>query len=174
MTHIERTVAQYKARDDDMSEADAFAHARNMLSEKFRDAGEVMDTDPVPSAPEPVVLNDDATGWTVVGPNAWCTGWVITWTATGHAPQSEVVLTGGARHASEPFYMVPVPEPVATTGGPVRVHHGLGGPVTVTAYGPDSTPVGYLFAQELTDDEAAVDLLPGTVRLHVVRDPDDG
>lgn len=172
MTDIERSVAQYKALDDETPEPDAWAQARNMLGEQFRAHGEVMDTDPVASDPVPVAVNPDMTGWTTVGPDdPGLTGYVITWTATGHALQPEAVLTGGT--TGPDGYTIAIPDDrrlLPIHGGPVRVRHELGGPVTVHAYGRDGEPVGYLFAQELTDDEVAVELSPHTYRLHVTRD----
>lgn len=175
MTDITRTVTQYKALDDETPEPDAWAHARNMLVEQFRANGEVMDTDPVPSDPVPVVVDADMTGWTTTTPDdPALTGHVVTWTATGHAVATEEYLDGGLD--AEGRFVVRVPNDhrlLHVHGGPVRVRHGLGGPVTVTTYGNNGSPVGYLFAQEVSDDEVAVELYQHTNLILVTPDPQE-
>lgn len=55
----------------------------------------------------------------------------------------------------------------------VEFVHGLGGPVIVTAYAADGAQVGYLMANEISDDEVEVWVVPGTVA-RLVAVPEEG
>ena len=71
-----------------------------------------------------------------------------------------------------------VPASLTADGGGLRLRHGLGGPVTVVAYGPadpavERERIGYLFATPIDDDVEHIELVPGARALVVTRDEDE-
>ena len=161
-----RTISQYKDKSDKMSDADSRALASQYLRERFRENGEVMTTDPVPSEPTPVRLNADRTGWDEIEDGS-PDGHVIVWTADGSpmANDEGILIEGGVKS-----YDVPVPQHVTEAGGPVRVRHGLGCPVIVSAYGADGEKMGYLVTMVIDENEEHVELFSGVTRIHVDED----
>jgi hypothetical protein len=172
--HSTQVVAQYKALDDPITDADSAAQAANMLREKFRAVGYQMTTDPVPETPRPVTLNETRDGWRDYEPGlGLLDGHVIEWTATGEPAATDPAPVEGHLHP-DGVYIAPVPADVTAAGGAVRVRHGLNGPVRVKAYADAEarTPIGYLFTQDVTPNEEHVEVVPGTVVLNVWPDPD--
>ena len=174
LTKYVHVIVQFKGLDDDITDADSAALAANMLREKFRAMDYVMDTDPVPTAPQPVSLNATRDGWRdfETGLGA-LDGHVIEWTATGHPAEKDPSPLTGGQVVAPGVYVVGVPAHVTANGGPVRVRHGLSGPVTVKAFADEAatTGIGYHFTQPLTDDEEHMELVPGTRVLNVILDP---
>lgn len=168
--HVE-TVTQYRSSDDTISEHESKTMAGNMLREKFRTLRMSMETDPIASAPVSVRLNADGSGWTLWDGPGKPDGQVITWSAEGTPsvvdpePLVDGVLTNGGR-----TYFVDVPEDVQNYGGPLRIRHGMGGPVIVSVFG-DNGPMGYIFTQTMTDDEEHMEVMAGAKTIRVVRDP---
>lgn len=166
-------VCQFKALNDDITDADSRAQAALLLRERLEEQGYALATDPVPADPYPVTLNADYTGWRRFEPGTGALdGHVIEWTATGSPIVTDPdPLIGGV--VVDGAYSVAVPVDVTAAGGPVRVRHGLGGPVTVRVRGAEDKPMGYLFTQPITDAEEHVELVPGAVTIHVTLDPEE-
>lgn len=172
--HAVQVVAQFKAMDDDISEADSAALAANMLREKFRAVGYQMVTDPVAGDPQPVTLNASRDGWREFEPGLGTfDGHVIEWTATGEPGATDPAPTEGFMHA-DGVYIVAVPDEINRSGGSLRIRHGFGKPVTVKAWAdPEATVgIGYHFTQPVSADEEHIELVPGTVVLNVFPDPE--
>lgn len=170
-----KTVRQFKdviECDPDAPTTDADrAEAAAYLREQFRIDGMSLAADPEPSAPEPVTLNAARDGWFPYDGKAALDGYVITWTGTGaEAVTDPDAPLAGSWNEERTTYTVPLPAVVTAAGGAVRIVHGHGGPVTVHAWRSETEGIGYLFAQDLTDDEVHVELMPGAVRVTVTPD----
>lgn len=167
------TVHQYKALGDDITDADSRAQAAMLLRERMQDRGYALWTDPVPGDPEPVLLNADMSGWTPHDGPGDPDGHVIEWTAEGVPAVTDPDPLPGRLDGDA--YVVDLPDDerlIPVHGGPVRIRHGLGGEVTVAVEGADG-PMGYLFAQPVTDDVVHVELVGGARRVIVTRDEDE-
>lgn len=180
---ITRTVVQYRhlglepGDEGYMTDADAAMVAQRTLAMRYRGNDEAMSTEPVAGAPVPVVLNADQTGWTVIPDGDTVTrptGHIIEWTATGrplrvegvYHPDSddEGLLVEG--EMVDGGYVIDVPEALTTTGGAVRVRHGLDTEVVVWVYAGDER-MGYLFAQDMSPNEVHVEFFAGATMIRV-------
>ena len=147
-----------------------------------------MITDPVPSTPEAVTLNDTRDGWRPYEPDLGSLdGHVIEWTATG-APAAvdpapaegrlfqppAIPQPDGSQILPPKVYIAAVPPAVTAFGGSLRVHHGFGVPVIVRAFrdADAAEGIGYHFTQPVSADEEHMELVPGTVVVNVSVDPD--
>jgi hypothetical protein len=163
-----KTVQQYRANNDDISDHDSKQMAANALRESFRSDQMTLDADPTPSPPVAVRLNADGTGWSLWDSPGKPDGQVITWTGTGTpATIDPDPLTGGS--TTDGIYSVPLPTSITATGGPLRIQHDLGEPVTVTVFGTQG-PMGYLFAQPITENVEHVEVMAGAVFIRVIPD----
>lgn len=121
--------------------------------------GEVaLDGDPVPI----VIEEASPDGWREAAAGEEPDGWIATW--RGELAEGVTDAVVDVDTPSLPV-TVAVPEPVATTGGGVRVRHRLAGEYRVSADRGDGTPIGLLFTASLDDGEDLVEVLPGTATI---------
>lgn len=148
-----------------------------LLRRQIDAAGFVIDMDSLTaSEPSPIVLDDahDAGYAPYTGHPSGPDGFITEYTATATERHRDDIRSDPVPDQDNPDVVwADVPEENTAVGGGLRVTHKLGGPVTVTAYDRDGDRTGYLFAQELDDDEVHVELLRGAARLRITRDPDD-
>lgn len=168
------TVTQFKGNDDDISPEDAKAQASVMLRAKFAQEQHSLASEPEPTVPKPVVMTGETT-WRDSDGKEKADGYVIEWSAEGVPVVTDPPpLEGGQRDDEHGTYRVSLPDEIRLSGGAVRVHHGFGKPVTVSALGTNGQPIGYLFTQDVSPDEEHVEVMAGTAALLVVRDPEPG
>jgi hypothetical protein len=162
-----RTVLYVTRHEDAAPEDEERARAVDTLRERCRADGMLLDEATVVRGnPVLVWIAADGLSYELDGqgpPN----GLMVEWTGEGDPPVDDstvpVVII-------DPLGDATVPEPVMAEGGDLRVLHGFSGEVTVTAFAPDGSGIGYLFAMPVDADTVHMSLVPGTARLRVVRD----
>lgn len=167
------TAHEFLPLGEDRAEDDSRKMATHHLRVAIRRDGCVLDeTSIVRGEPRAVTIaNGEWATWDGVGqPDGHITEWTAGATARG-VDLDEFVLDPAASDG-EGIVCFEVPEAHQEFGGGLRLRHGLHGPVTVAAFRANGDQMGYLFAADIDDDQAQIELLPGAARLVVTRDPD--
>lgn len=159
----------------------ARAEVTAILRDMIRREGYVLDDDSITAGtPVAICLAGTADGYAIhsdtgdaanQGPHE-PDGHITEWSASAFERFSDDVRAG-ITTTDDGKVRAEIPRVQWATGGGIRVAHALDGPVTVYAFRPDGTPIGYLFSQPLTPNEEHVEFLPGTGYLTVERDPED-
>lgn len=164
--------------DQPRSPEESRAVALARLREIIRGEGYVIDANTLVSdEPQPIVVNADQTDYRPAEPGETPNAFLTRWSAGAterHQDTEEAILEPSAMWEAEGVVtqVFDVPDVVGAVGGGVRLRHGCGGPVTVKAQGTGSRAIGYLMAVALDEDQEQVEIVPGTVRLLVTKDPD--
>lgn len=166
-------------RSPEESRAIALAHLR----ETVRAEGYVIDADTLVSdEPHPIVVNADQTAYRAPEPGEEANAFLTHWSVGATERLAEVIEhlvdptavedTEDAAGNLVETKVFTVPADLAEVGGGIRLRHGFDGPVTVAAYAEGDQPIGYLLAVALDENQEQVEIVPGTVRLLVTKDPD--